>query len=100
MNLDYEIIMVDDGSPDRSGERVEQLAAQDSHVVALLLSRNFGQHAAITAGVSEARGDWIVVMDCDLQDRPEDIPLLFAKAMEGHEIVFARRRKPHEPFLK
>jgi glycosyltransferase involved in cell wall biosynthesis len=60
-------------------------------MTALILSRNFGQHAAILAGVAEAKGDAIVVMDCDLQDRPEDIPLLYAKLQEGSDIVIARR---------
>jgi polyisoprenyl-phosphate glycosyltransferase len=100
MGVDYEIVLVDDGSPDRSGQKISEFAASDPKVVAVLLSRNFGQHAAITAGVAEAKGDWIIVMDCDLQDRPEDIPLLFAKAAEGHDVVFARRKKPHESFLK
>jgi len=100
MKVDYEIIFVDDGSPDRSAEKISEIAASDAQVIALLLSRNFGQHPAITAGVSEAKGDWIVVMDCDLQDRPEDIPRLFAKAREGHDIVFARRQKPHESWIK
>jgi dolichol-phosphate mannosyltransferase len=57
----------------------------------LQFSRNFGQHYGITAGINEARGDWIVVMDCDLQDRPEEIPALYAKAIEGFDIVLARR---------
>ena len=61
----------------------------------ILLSRNFGQHAAITAGLQHARGDWAIVMDCDLQDPPEDVPRLYAKALEGHDIVFGRRR--HKP---
>ena len=56
-----------------------------------LLSRNFGQHAAITAGLSYAHGEWVVVMDCDLQDPPEEIPRLYGKALEGHDIVFGRR---------
>jgi dolichol-phosphate mannosyltransferase len=91
MGVDYEIILVDDGSPDRSVEEILRAADADPRVVALLLSRNFGQHAAITAGVAEATGDWIVVMDCDLQDRPEDIPALYGKALEGNDLVFARR---------
>ncbi len=55
------------------------------------LSRNFGENYAITAGLSFAKGDWVVVMDCDLQNRPEDVPLLYAKAQEGYDIVYARR---------
>lgn len=91
LNAEYEIILVDDGSPDRSGELLEKLAASDPHVTAVILSRNFGQHAAILAGLSEAKGERIVVMDCDLQDRPEDIPQLLARLNEGFDVVLARR---------
>ncbi|NBR28775.1 MAG: glycosyltransferase, partial [Betaproteobacteria bacterium] len=63
-------------------------------------SRNFGQHYGITAGLDHCDGDWVVVMDCDLQDRPEEIPRLYAKAREGHEIVVARRGKRSDPLLK
>jgi len=93
MNLEYEIILVDDGSPDRSGELLERIASSDPHVAALILSRNFGQHAAILAGLSESKGERIVVMDCDLQDRPEDIPQLLARLNEGFDVVIARRRR-------
>lgn len=88
----WEIVYVDDRSRDRSWETVLELAAGDEHVKAVRLSRNFGQHAAITAGIAESAGRWTVVMDCDLQDPPEAIRELYAKALEGHEIVFARRR--------
>jgi dolichol-phosphate mannosyltransferase len=91
MNIDYEIILVDDGSPDDSAARLTGIATADPRVTALLLSRNFGQHAAILAGLAEATGDAIVVMDCDLQDRPEDIPLLYEKLGEGFEIAIGRR---------
>lgn len=87
----YEIVLVDDRAGDGSWPVIERLAAGDESVRGVLLSRNFGQHAAITAGLSYARGEWIVVMDCDLQDPPEDIPRLYAKALEGHDIVFGRR---------
>jgi dolichol-phosphate mannosyltransferase len=88
----WEIVLVDDRSRDASWEKAVALAATDEHVKAIRLSRNFGQHAAITAGLSESAGRWTVVMDCDLQDPPEAIPDLYAQALEGHEIVFARRR--------
>jgi glycosyltransferase involved in cell wall biosynthesis len=87
----YEIVLVDDRAGDGSWEMIEQLAEDDPAVRGVLLSRNFGQHAAITAGLGYARGDWVVVMDCDLQDPPEDIPRLYAKALEGYDIVFGRR---------
>lgn len=86
----YEIILVEDGSPDQSWTRIKHLATQDSHVVALQLSRNFGQHAAIAAGLSASRGQYTVVMDCDLQHPPEIIPQLLARAKAGVDIVYTR----------
>jgi dolichol-phosphate mannosyltransferase len=93
---DYEIIFVDDRGGQGSWEAITELAHDDRHVRGLRLSRNFGQHAAITAGLAAARGDWAVVLDCDLQDPPEEIPRLWAKAAEGYDIVYGRREsKPH-----
>jgi polyisoprenyl-phosphate glycosyltransferase len=89
----WELIFVDDRSPDESWATLERLAASDQRVRAIRLSRNFGQHAAITAGLAESRGRWTVVMDCDLQDRPEDVPGLYAAALDGYDIVFGRRRR-------
>lgn len=97
---DYEIILVNDCSPDNSWEKIQSICKEDVHVKALNLSRNFGQHYAITAGLSKAMGEWVVVMDCDLQDRPEEIPHLYAKAQEGYETVFAQRVERHDSFMK
>lgn len=91
LKTSYEVILVDDRAQDGSWEEIERLVELDKSVRGVLLSRNFGQHAAITAGLHHAKGDWVVVMDCDLQDPPEDIPRLYAKALEGHEIVFGWR---------
>jgi polyisoprenyl-phosphate glycosyltransferase len=93
----YEIIFIDDASPDKPWEFLSQLCQKDTHVKAIELSRNFGQHFAITAGLENASGKWIVVMDCDLQDQPEEIPKLYKKALEGFDIVQAQRkvRKDH-----
>src|SRR5687767_10024713 len=91
LTSDFEIILVDDRSPDRSWEVLLGLLPRYPKVTAIRLSRNFGQHYAITAGMDVARGQWTVVMDCDLQDQPEDIGLLLAKAREGYDIVLARR---------
>ena len=88
----FEIILVDDRSRDDSWNAIKQECNKSSHVRGLRLSRNFGQHSAITAGLGLAKGDWIVVMDCDLQDRPDQISTLYRKALEGYDIVFARRR--------
>ena len=87
----FEIVFVDDRSPDDSWVTLVELAHHDARVKLVRLSRNFGQHAAITAGLEHARGDWIVVMDCDLQDPPEQIPVLHERALEGYDIVLARR---------
>lgn len=97
----YEIILVDDRSEDGAWPEIERLVELDPSVRGVRLSRNFGQHAAITAGLSQVRGHWVVVMDCDLQDPPEDIPRLYAKAVEGHDIVFGRRtHKPTGPLRR
>lgn len=87
----HEIVFVDDASPDGSWPVLEELARADANVKAIRLSRNFGQHAAITAGLEHARGSWIVVMDCDLQDPPEEIPRLLEAARSGYDIVLTRR---------
>lgn len=88
---DFEILLVDDCSPDRSWPVIVDLVKQDRRVKGIRLSRNFGQHHAITAGLDVAEGDWVVVMDCDLQDEPEEIPRLYAKGLEGYDVVLARR---------
>mgnify|MGYP001241875498 CR=1 FL=1 len=97
---DFEIILIDDHSPDKSWEAIVQVAKINSHVKGLRLSRNFGQHYAISAGLDHVSGDWIVVMDCDLQDRPEEIPALYAKAMTGYHVVLARRYERKDGFFK
>jgi dolichol-phosphate mannosyltransferase len=88
----YEFVFVDDRSVDGGWEVLERLAATDPRVKAFRLSRNFGQDAAITAGLAQARGDWAVVMDCDLQEAPEDIPRMWAAAREGYQVVRTTRR--------
>ena len=97
---DFEIILVNDASPDNSWAEIEHQCTLDPRVKGLNLSRNFGQHYAITAGLTYATGEWIVVMDCDLQDRPEEIPNLYRKAQQGWDIVYARRMHNTFSFLK
>ena len=97
---DYEIILVNDNSPDDSWDEIVKQCASNPKVKGINLSRNFGQHYAITAGLHYAKGDWVVVMDCDLQDRPEEIPNLYRRAMEGYDIVYARRAVRKDGFLK
>lgn len=87
----YSIILVNDCSPDDSWAMIVKECENDKRVKGINLSRNFGQHNAITAGLSFSKGDWVVVLDCDLQDRPEEIPNLYHKAMEGYDIVYAQR---------
>ena len=96
----YEIILVNDASPDESWNEMVKQCEQNPKVKGINLSRNFGQHYAITAGLHFAKGDWVVVMDCDLQDRPEEIPNLYHKAMEGYDIVYARRVVRKDGFFK
>lgn len=97
---DYEIVLVCDGSPDNSWQAIKDECAKDERVKGINLSRNFGQHYAITAGMRYTRGEWIVLMDCDLQDRPEEIPRLYQKACEGYDIVQSRRVNRKDGFLK
>jgi dolichol-phosphate mannosyltransferase len=96
----YEIILVNDASPDNSWEAVVGECTKDNRVKGINLSRNFGQHYAITAGLNYAKGDWVVVMDCDLQDRPDEIPNLYRKAQEGFDIVYARRTERQDKYFK
>ena len=88
---DFEIVMVEDCGGDRSWEIIRELARRDPRVKGIQFSRNFGQHYGITAGLDHCDGDWVVVMDCDLQDRPEEIPRLYARAQEGYDVVLASR---------
>jgi len=89
----FEMVFVDDCGKDRSWDVLEELAAADAAVRAIRLSRNFGQHAAITAGLAESTGEWVVVMDCDLQEPPEEIPRLWEAARQGFDVVLGRRRQ-------
>lgn len=97
---DYEIILVEDGSPDKSWEAIQCECRRDKRVKGIRLSRNFGQHYAMTAGLDNANGEWVIVMDCDLQDQPSEIPKLYAEAQKGFDIVQARRAKRKDPYLK
>ncbi len=97
----YEIVLVDDCDRQGSWEVVAELAREDRAVKAFRLSRNFGQHAAITAGLAQCTGRWVVVMDCDLQDPPEAIAELYRVALAGNDVVLARRkRKRHSLFRR
>ena len=88
----FELVLVEDGSPDNSWPAIVRECERDPRVKGVQLSRNFGQQSAITAGLSHARGRHVLVMDADLQDDPIYIAALYAKALEGFDIVFARKR--------
>ena len=97
---DYEIILVDDRSPDNSWEVMKVLSIQNPKIKSIRLSRNFGQHSAIFAGLTKTKGDWVVVMDCDMQDQPKEIAKLYKKALEGYDIVLGQRENRKDKFLK
>jgi glycosyltransferase involved in cell wall biosynthesis len=97
---DFEIVLVEDNGPDKSWDKIKENCLRDKRVKGIKLSRNFGQHYAITAGLDHAFGEWVIVMDCDLQDRPEEIIRLYEKAMEGFDIVLARREHRQDGFFK
>lgn len=100
INKSCEIILVDDRCPQDSWTEIKRLAGQYDNVHGLRLSRNFGQHAAIEAGIRAAKGEWIVVIDCDLQDRPEFVGKLYEKALEGYDVVRARRMNRTDSFIR
>lgn len=97
---EVEFVFVDDGSPDNAWERIRFLAEHRPGVRGIRLARNFGQHYAIAAGVEHARGRRVLVMDCDLQDLPEEIPRLLGRAEEGFDVVFAGREVRNDSLFK
>lgn len=96
----FEIVFVEDCGGDRSWQIITEIAKSDERIKGIQFSRNFGQHYAITAGLDYSEGDWVVVMDCDLQDPPEDIPRLYLKAKEGYDVVLARRVRRKDRLVK
>jgi dolichol-phosphate mannosyltransferase len=98
---DFELIIVDDGSLDNTWELIEIESNRENRVKGIKFSRNFGHHYAITAGLHSATGDWVVVMDGDLQDRPEVIPELYKKAVSGFDVVFvSRQNRPEKLYYR
>ena len=96
----FEVILVDDGCPWDSWSVIEELCKKYKFIKGIKLSRNFGQHYAITAGLDQAKGEWVVVMDCDLQDQPEEIGKLLYEAKSGFDIVLAARMNRQDNYLK
>lgn len=99
LGRNYEIIFVDDGSVDKSPEILNELANRDRSLKVVVLSRNFGQTAALVSGVDCARGEVIIFMDGDLQNDPKDIPLLISKIQEGYDVVSGWRKRRKDFFL-
>ena len=100
LRVESEIVLVNDGSRDRTADRLDLLHGGRSHLRVLHLSRNFGHQAAVTAGLDHARGQAVVVMDGDLQDPPELIPQFVRLWQDGHDVVYAVRRRRKESWFK
>ncbi len=100
LSNDFEIIYVNDASPENDWSIINKLTKKDKRIKGINLSRNFGQHYAIFVGLEYTKGEWIIVMDGDLQDQPEEIIKLYNKAKEGYDIVFAKRINRQDNFFK
>lgn len=96
----FEVILVEDGSPDNCWEKIQQNCAADKRVKGIKLSRNFGQHYAITAGIEKAKGEYIVIIDCDLQDNPKYISEMYKKIKGGFDIVYTFKEKRKHSYFK
>ena len=99
VELEYEVILVDDGSQDKSPEILASLAAHDQRIRVIFFRRNFGQTAAMSAGFKHARGDVVIPMDADLQNDPVDIARLIKKVNEGYDVVSGHRQRRQDKFL-
>lgn len=100
LSYDYELILIDDGSPDDSWRIIKRLSVSDERIKALKLSRNFGQHKAITAGFEYARGDVAIVMDCDLQHDPKYIVNLIAEFKKNYDIIYTKNSQRQHSYFK
>jgi len=98
--IEYEIIFIDDGSRDQSWSIIAGLARDDQRISGIRFRRNFGKAAALTAGMDAARGEWIMMMDADLQDDPEEIPQFLAKSAEGYQVVNGWKQRRLDPWHK
>ncbi|MBM2826916.1 MAG: undecaprenyl-phosphate glycosyltransferase, DPM1-like family, partial [Dehalococcoidia bacterium] len=99
LGAEYEVVYVDDGSVDGSFQRLTEISEKDDHVLVVQFRRNFGQTAAIAAGIAYSRGDVLIFMDADLQNDPQDIPRLIARLNEGYDVVSGWREQRHDAFL-
>ncbi len=99
LTSNYEIILVEDCGPDDSWKRIEENCGGNNKIIGIKLSRNFGQHYAITAGIEVAKGDYLIIMDCDLQDNPKYFQELFLKVQEGNDIIYTvKKTRKHSLF--
>ena len=100
-NYSYEVLLIDDGSKDKSWEVVEQIAAENTNIKGIKFRRNYGKSAALNIGFAKAKGDVVITMDADLQDSPEEIPALYNKiAIEGFDLVSGWKAKRYDPLTK
>ena len=96
----FELILVDDGSRDRSAEIINRVALENAELTGILLNRNYGQHAAVLAGFENARGEIVVTLDADLQNPPEEIPRLIDSIAAGHDVVGSIRANRRDPLFR
>ncbi len=100
LSLPFEVICVDDGSTDQTFSRLTQQQERYPELCVISFARNFGQHAAVMAGFNQARGEWIITLDADLQNPPEEIPKLVAAFREGHDLVGTYRENRKDPYFR
>jgi polyisoprenyl-phosphate glycosyltransferase len=100
VNEKYEIVLVEDGSSDNSWAKIKDRCSNDKRIKGIKLSKNFGQHYAITAGLHESKGDFVIIMDCDLQDNPRYIKDLLKKSNEGFDVVYTIKKNRKFGFMK
>ena len=100
-NFSYEVLLIDDGSKDKSWEVVEKISADNSNIKGIKFRRNYGKSAALNVGFAKAEGDVVITMDADLQDSPDEIPALYNKiAVEGFDLVSGWKAKRYDPLTK
>ena len=100
-NFTYEVLLIDDGSKDKSWEVVERISTDNSNIKGVKLRKNYGKSAALNVGFAKALGDVVITMDADLQDSPDEIPELYNKiANEGFDLVSGWKQKRHDPLSK
>ena len=100
-NFSYEVLLIDDGSKDKSWEVVEKISADNSNIKGIKFRRNYGKSAALNVGFAKAEGDVVITMDADLQDSPDEIPALYNKiAIEGFDVVSGWKAKRYDPLTK